>query len=687
MMRSFRGLPPALVPYTPQIRWVNWKLVTRKDGKLTKPPFRSDVPDRPASSIDPTTWATFEVALRTYEEGKADGVGICLLGSDLVALDLDNCRDPQTGAIVPAVRRLIERARSYCEITPSGSGVRVIGRGNGTKVHRKQAVPGGNGASIEIYRKAERYITVTGAAIPGAAAQLTDNDQLIDEIVAELDNAKTNRKGKARDKLDIDDLIKNGEGGHFGGDRSRAVWHTIHALLRRGLSADAIVAILLDRGNRISDHIYDQPGSENYARRQVERAINDRRGPGDFMDTKSVWASNLYNALHAMEVDAELLNIVALDQMLQTEMLMTLPDSSEHFKPRPITDADVGLIQKRLQKLGLRRIGRETVYQAIEIVAREHAFHPVRDYLSSLQWDAQPRLPTWLSRYLGVEPGQYSERVGVMFLVSMVARVLQPGCQADHMIVLEGPQGTLKSSACRILGGEWFSDHLPDVTAGKDVSQHIRGKWLIEVAEMHAMSKAETTILKSFISRPTEQYRPPYGRLEVTEPRQCVFIGTTNKDTYLRDETGGRRFWPVRTSTIDVAALAADRGQLFAEATSLYRKGVPWWPDQEFERKYAIPEQAARYEADVWEEPIEHYLNQLCDPRTTIIAVAIGALGFEPTRTGMTVREGEPQPIRGTPINRLGVADQRRISAVLTKLKWRRDKREGGTGRLLWVPE
>ncbi len=373
---------------------------------------------------------------------------------------------------------------------------------------------------------------------------------------------------------------------------------------------------------------------------------------------------NVRNAVRALEQlfpDA-----FAFDEMERAVILSCRvdPEDPDAFRPRPVRDADAVAVQVRVQNEKLRRIGEGHIHQAILLCGDRRRFHPVRDYLDGLgEWDGIPRLsggmwegawmPGLFPAYFGAEDTPYNNAVGRMFLIAMVARVLDPGCQADYMIVLEGPQGIMKSSACRLLAGQWFSDSLPDVSGGKEASQHLRGKWLIEVAEMHAMSKADSALLKAFVTRRVERFRPPFGRLEVIEPRQCMFIGTTNKDVYLRDETGGRRFWPVRCGRIDIDGLKRDRDALFAEAAHLYLSGARWWPDRDFEAEHIRPEQDARYEADAWENPVAEFL--AASMETSIVDVARGALHMETSR--------------------LGTADQRRIAAILEQAGWERARR------------
>ena len=303
------------------------------------------------------------------------------------------------------------------------------------------------------------------------------------------------------------------------------------------------------------------------------------------LDERGRVVPNLANALRALRFAPELKDTVVYDEMLCATILqrefpvvtrcgVVVPGPL----PRPVRDTYVSQLQEWLQWQGMPKVGADTTHQALDRRAQERAFHPVRDYLDGLKWDGVSRLDRWLVDYLGAEPSSYVARIGRMFLIAMIARIYKPGCKADYMLVLEGEQGAGKSRACRVLAGEWFSDDLPDLHS-KDARQHLRGKWLIEVAELAAFKGKAAETLKAYVTRSDERYRPPFGRTEAFEPRQCLFVGTTNLETYLSDETGARRFWPVRVNRIDIKGLEAARGNLFAEAVAAYKRRERWWPD------------------------------------------------------------------------------------------------------------
>jgi predicted P-loop ATPase len=423
--------------------------------------------------------------------------------------------------------------------------------------------------------------------------------------------------------------------------------------------------------------------AEPWAPAAAGTASDQNWAAGVILSKSGTPISSLANAVIFLRGMPELQGLLSFDSMQRTAIInhpVPRANGAAAFSgpyPRPVTDIDVGAIQELLQHAGLIRIGKDTIHQAVDTIAAENPFHPVQSWLEDLPWDGEQRIETWLTTYLGVVPDPkqegeqlYINAVGRMFLIAMVARIFQPGCQSDYMLVLEGLQGEEKSKVCRILGGDWFSDSLPENLASKDTSQHLRGKWLIEVAEMHAMSKGEITALKAFITRQVEVYRPSYGRRDVHEPRQCLFIGTTNKAAYLRDETGGRRFWPVRVGKVDIEGLRRDREQLFAEALAEYHNGKPWWPDREFEKEHIQPQQEHRYEVDAWQNAIASWLDeQTAQPygpvEVDIASVANGALF-------MTKSD-------------IKTAEQRRITAILERLGWERGRPHPQTRRQMWT--
>ncbi len=250
------------------------------------------------------------------------------------------------------------------------------------------------------------------------------------------------------------------------------------------------------------------------------------------------------------------------------------------------------------------------VHEAISAIADQNAFHPVKDYLDTLKWDGTERVNRWLKTYLGAKgPEPYLSAVSRKVLVALIKRVYEPGCKFDHVLILEGNQGVGKSTALRnLVGDEWFTDAKINVQ-DKDAVMTIKAKWLIELGELSALRSADVEDLKAFISRTSDRIRVPYGRRAEEFPRQCVFIGSTNRDEYLKDPTGNRRYWPVKVGACDFESVTRDRDQLLAEAKFLYEScGEVLYLEESEMTTAAIKEQEKRNEHDPWDDLFEKWL-------------------------------------------------------------------------------
>jgi predicted P-loop ATPase len=385
---------------------------------------------------------------------------------------------------------------------------------------------------------------------------------------------------------------------------------------------------------------------------------------------------NEANVITALGNDEAFAGALVFDEFRQ-EILVTrkLPwDEAPLVTPRPWGDADDVRCAEWLQRREIN-VAPMVVSRSVGAIAHDIRIHPVREYLAGLHWDGVPRLEQWVIAYLGAEDTALTRAFGSLWMISAVARIMRPGVKVDHMLILEGPQGAKKSTALKVLAGEdWFTDELAEI-GSKDAAQQMRGIWIIEIAELDAIGRAEVSRIKAFLTRTTDRYRPPYARYVITVPRQCVFAGSVNPDTYLRDETGNRRFWPVRCGRIDLDALHRDRDQLWAEAAARYREGAIWWLDDPALIAAANAEQEARYQSDAWDALIERWL--VSERRR----VNHGYAGYDDWRDEETERASPLADVSVGEIlegalriepGRWTRADQMRVTAYLKARGWQR---------------
>lgn len=300
------------------------------------------------------------------------------------------------------------------------------------------------------------------------------------------------------------------------------------------------------------------------------------------------------------------------------------------------------------REYGFRKLGIDVVNAAVEFHAHRMMRNEPKQWLNNLEWDKFPRIANFFVDCMGAESSIYMSAIGHNFWVGMVARIFSPGCQNDHMVVLEGPQNTGKTSALRIIGGRWYVE-LSESLQSKDFFMVLNGRMIVEIAELDAFNRAEVTRIKQVISCPIDSYRLPYARRGGDYARTCVFVGTTNEDNYLRDATGARRFWPVKCNKIDLQLIKDTRSQLFAEAVQAYKNKDSWHivPTDE-----TAAVQESRRDKDAWED---------------ILADRLSGTPF--------VTLEEAAKLLGITTDKIDRRTQQRLAIALKKSNYRQDQR------------
>lgn len=267
-----------------------------------------------------------------------------------------------------------------------------------------------------------------------------------------------------------------------------------------------------------------------------------------------------------------------------------------------LTDDSVHMLRIVISQVYGFDPGTEACHDAAIQECLQHSFDPVLDYLDRVQWDGVPRLATWTTRYLGAEDTAIHRATAGLTLVAAVRRARQPGVKFDHILTLIGEEGRRKSSAIELMAGrENFSDQSILTMDDRGQMEAVQGVWIYELADLVGLSRVESERTKAFASRAIDRARPAYGRRKIERKRRCIFVATTNHETFLKSQTGNRRFWPVAVGRVDIEGLARDRDQIWAEAAAVERTGLSLELPERLWKEAALL-QDARREDDPWEE-------------------------------------------------------------------------------------
>jgi predicted P-loop ATPase len=664
---DWSAIPAALAD---KRQWLLWRLESKAGQKKpAKVPYYVDGKRRTGTQGDEQDRArlvSLAEARGAYERGKRwSGVGYAFLpGDGLIGVDIDGAIDPDTGEVNPRAAAIVAACQSWTEISQSGAGLHVYLQGT-TETHKVNASDGRIG--LEIFCQSQFFV-VTGRTWPGAPAFVrAAGEKLLRKLHKTVEDLKKPpsttpapvvplRDGEdARRTDDLRDALAAYPAARCGYEE----WVTVGMGLKADLG-DAAGFVEWDRWSAADPDRY--PGTAQLARkwasfkqpersdllfklardagwkprrrstpkRQAAAGRGEAPPPGapppdgqpppggddgerlffPFCNDKGRPRGIRENVYWALTHDVRLAGLVGHNEFSELhELRRAAPWGSPPGEWRAIDD--LRLAEYLAHTHGLVVGSPETVQQAVDMASRDHPFNPPRDWMRAAKWDGIERLNQWLIDFVGCHDTPYTRAVGRLFLLGLVARVMRPGCKMDYSLILQGPQGTGKSTVFRTLAEPWFSD-TPIKIGDKDSLMTVQGLLLYEFSELDSLARSEETAIKAFITSVEDRFRPPYGTRMTTVPRRVVLCGTTNTEEFLRDATGGRRFWPVKVGQIDITGLRAMRDQLIAEAVARFDRGERWYPTPEEEAQWFRPAQEQWKLVDVWADILRAY----CDADT-----------------------------------------------------------------------
>jgi predicted P-loop ATPase len=652
------------------------------------------------------------------------GFALCQ-GDGLVAIDLDKCIGESQADLSPEAFEICDKFKdvAYIEYSPSGKGLRLFtfgkaarsGKGNGEHkwiemydhtspryvtvtgsllFGRKRTIGDGQEALDWLYQKYfHKEEEQPKRQAPTRPSNLSDRDIL--EAAENSSNGADFRR------------LYNGDAGSDHSSADLAFCNMLAFWCQR----DPHQMDRIFRGSGLMRPKWDRNagGGKTYGEKTIDKAISDcaevytpGRGnqnlsaapasrkdkPSPEEEAKSKdWYQTLLrtrpnikgetfiksdpvNAVKILTHDRRWKGVLGYDEFRSLAVWLKKPEFSVEYdiefeRGKPLEELDVDRITYWLSERWGVSLNPDRCARIIDTVAQQNRFHPVREYLEGLEWDGVNRIDDWLFRYahaksVSEEQSEYIKLVGKWWLLSAVGRILVPGSKADYVLVLEGEEGIHKSSALRALAGDYFTDAALDLS-NKDAYLQIQGAWIVEIAELDALMRAESSTAKSFFTRSTDKFRPPYGRKTIELARQCVCAGTVNHNDYIKDYTGGRRYWPVWCSKkIALEDLERDRDQIWAEAVHCYRRGDKYWPEGKRQRDLCRAEQEARQLDDPWEHDIVYWIAG----RQSVTSAAILEHAI------------------AMPKDRWNRSHQTRIGQIMTRLGWKR-KRGREDGRMV----